>query len=241
MAYLETTNSSVQAVLVSFLDLLTPPNWVIVEGQDNRVPEPPGSYIVVTPVNKERLSTNVVLWADVAFTGSVSTTTLIVTSVRFGSIDVDAQPSLWGVGVLQCNISSQITGSPGGVGTYQLSGTPGQTIPSQQLAAGQLKIMMPTKATYQVDVHSPDVSSSSDVVQLIATTWRDGVSVEFFDASGVRATPLYCEEPRQTPFTNSEQQYETRWTVDVHLQVNAVVDWPYQYLDNVDVTFVALP
>ena len=33
-------------------------------------------------------------------------------------------------------------------------------------------------------------------------------------------TPLYTDDPRQMPFTNAEQQWEDRWIVDVHLQVN---------------------
>ena len=238
MSYLETTNSSVQATLIAFLNQLTLPGWEIIEGQDSRVPEPAGNYIVVTPLFRERLSTNVTVYADAAFTGSINGNILSVVSVRFGEIDVLSQPALWGVGVVPCNVVAQLPD-----GTYQVAGPP-QMISNLGMAAGELKILQPTKVTYQVDVHSAMVGGSSDLAQTIATVWRDDVAVSFFDQSGVRATPLYCEDPKQTPFINSEQQYETRWTIDVHLQVNAIVDIPFQFMDSAHVTFVpadALP
>lgn len=236
MAYLETTNSSVQAVLVSFLEAIVPTGWDVIEGQDNRVAEPQGNFIVLTPTMKTRLSTNYVAWADVVFTSAISGNSLVISSVRFGTVDVVAQPTLWGVGVGPCNISQQVSGTPGGVGTYLLSGPP-QVVGSQQMAAGLIKVRQATENTYQVDVHSVDLASSSDLAQTISTLWRDEVSVDFFDQSGVKATPLYCEDPRQTPFTDSEQQYETRWIIDLYLQVNAVVDWPMQFMDDVQITF----
>jgi hypothetical protein len=97
--------------------------------------------------------------------------------------------------------------------------------------------MQPTQQTYQLDIHSADLNTSSDLAQTIATVWRDEISTDFFDQSGVRATPLYCEDPKQTPFVNAEQQYETRWTIDVYLQTNSIVDWPMQYADQLQVTF----
>jgi hypothetical protein len=54
------------------------------------------------------------------------------------------------------------------------------------------------------------------------------------EASGV--TPLYAEDPRQTPFTTAAAQFEDRWSVDIHLQINPVVQTPSQFADAVDLT-----
>ena len=235
LPYLETTNSSVQAVIISFLNFISNSQWEVIQGQDNRVPEPIGSsFIVVTPTLKERLSTNVDVFADVAFNAAVSGLILVVSSVRFGTINTIIQPVLWGIGVVPCNILSQISGTLGGTGNYFLSGS-AQNIAQGKMAAGVEKILTPWQVTYQIDFHSAD-GSSSDMAAMFTSAWRDEVAVDFFSQSGIRATPLYCETPRQTPFINAEQQFEWRWTVDAHLQVNAITDWPMQFADNVIVT-----
>src|SRR5215475_1385480 len=54
------TQSQVQTALVSFLASVLPAGVEIVEGQDNRVPEPTANdFIVIWPIRDRRLSTNV--------------------------------------------------------------------------------------------------------------------------------------------------------------------------------------
>ena len=47
-----------------------------------------------------------------------------------------------------------------------------------------------------------------------------GLGTELFEAAGAVATPLYTEDPRQMPFINGEQQYESRWVVSAVLELD---------------------
>jgi hypothetical protein len=93
--------------------------------------------------------------------------------------------------------------------------------------------MHPVKVTIQLDVHGPN---SADNAQIISTLFRSDVAINNFVASGVDVTPLYTGEPRQMPFTNAEQQTETRWIVEVVMQCNPVITSPQDFADQVSVT-----
>lgn len=75
------------------------------------------------------------------------------------------------------------------------------------------------RVTIQLDVHGP---ASADNVQVIATLFRSDWAVDQFAASGFDVAPLYASDPRQIPFTNGEQQVETRWSIDLAMQCNPV-------------------
>ncbi|KVS50696.1 hypothetical protein WK39_27945 [Burkholderia cepacia] len=65
MIALSFTDRQALAALRMFLLSLVPDGVEIVRGLDNRVPEPPGAdFIVVTPILRERLSTNVATYRD---------------------------------------------------------------------------------------------------------------------------------------------------------------------------------
>ena len=66
--------------------------------------------------------------------------------------------------------------------------------------------------TFQVDVHGPN---SADNTMLISTYFRSDYGIQLFKSSNAYVEPLYCSDPRQIPFINSEQQVETRWSIDV--------------------------
>ena len=92
------TQSDVQVALRSFLLSALPSGMVVIEGQDNRVPEPTsGDFAVFTAIRRERIETNVDDYIDTAFTGSIATTVLTVSAMRFGSIAVGNQ--VFGVGI----------------------------------------------------------------------------------------------------------------------------------------------
>jgi len=226
------TESQTFAALRSFLLSILPAGIEVVRGQDNRVPEPEGSdFVVMTPILRERLETNVDTYSDTAFIGSISGATLTVTSVSLGAIAAGAQ--LLGNNLAGNTVVTALGTGAGGIGTYTVS--PSQAVASQVIAAGTQMLLQPTKVTIQLDVHGPN---SGDNTQIISTTWRDEYAVDQFATSGVDVTPLYASEPRQVPFMNAEQQFENRWTIDVVMQANQVVTVPQQFASALNVELI---
>ena len=88
------TQSQIMTALRSVLLAILPSGVAVIQAQDNLVPEPAGSdFVVMTPLMRTRLETNVDAYADAAFTGSVAGTTLTVSAVRLGAITVGATVS----------------------------------------------------------------------------------------------------------------------------------------------------
>ena len=88
-----------------------------------------------------------------------------------------------------------------------------------------------TCLTIQIDVHGP---ASGDNAQTISTLFRDEFSTSFFDASGLDAQALYTSDPRQIPFINGESQWETRWSIDLAIQINQVIQVSQDFADQLD-------
>lgn len=213
---------AVCTVLATFL----PSTVEIVVGQVNRVPEPSSpDFIVMWFLTKPRLSTNIDEWADAKFIGSITSTTLTISDVDFGSLRVGSP--VYGVGVtLGTSITALGTGT-GGVGTYTINNA--QTISSQVIAAGTTNVLMPSEVRIQMDVHGPN---SNDYSTMITALFRDDYAVQAFKATAVDLSPLYADDPKQIPFINAENQYENRWVVEAKLQANLrVLDIPQQYSD----------
>ena len=225
-----------QAVaLRSFLLSVLPAGVEVIQGQDSRVPEPSNvDFVVMTPITRERLATNYILWADCTFVGSASGTTLTVTSVTRGTI-ANGAPLFWPVSPYS-GLTIAYAGGTGGPGTYTLSGPLTFT---GEMAAGQIVLTQPTKVCMQLDFHSANVGDSSDMVETISTLFRSEIATDSFDASsGGAVWPLYADDPKQAPFQNAEQQYETRWSLDAYLQANQAVDWPQQFTETAVVTII---
>jgi hypothetical protein len=188
----------------------------------------------MTPITRERLSTNYTAWADCSFTGSASGMTLTVTSVQRGTI-ANGAPLFWPLTPFS-GLTIAYAGGTGGLGTYTLSGPLTSAGP---FAAGQVVLTTPTRVCMQLDFHSANVGDSSDMVEAVSTFFRSEIATAAFDASsGGSVWPLYADDPKQIPFVNAEQQYETRWTLDAYIQANQVVDWPQEFLDQAQVTIV---
>jgi acetylornithine deacetylase/succinyl-diaminopimelate desuccinylase-like protein len=217
MPVLSLTEAQTFTALRGFLTTVCPVIEVV-RAQVNRVPEPAGTdFIVMTPLFRRRIETNVDTYTDAAFTGSITGTVLTVTKVLAGKLLAGA--IIFGTGVTSgSSVVNQINGTPGGIGTYTV--TPSQTVGSGIIAAGIAANLQPTKVTVQIDVHGP---ASADNAQLISTLFRDEYAVNQFAASGFDVTPLYTSDPQQTPFDNGESQVEYRWTMDAVMQCNPVV------------------
>lgn len=233
------TEDEVELALWNFLTLLVPSSVKIVRAQVNRVPEPEGSdFIAFTPVFQERLSFNRDEAADVCFVGSIAGTVLTVTQLLLGTI-LDGS-TLFGTGVtVNTVIVDQASGTPGGLGTYNVDKS--QTVLSARMASGALVHTQQVQATFQLDIHG---DAGGDTSRIVTTMFFDDYAVEQFAALNTMVSPLFCNDPKQLPFVNAEQQYEDRWVMEVTMQVNTIVTAPQQYADalavdlvNVDATY----
>ena len=233
MITLSITEANVFKALGDFLVSVLPVGVTVVRGQQNRVAQPASvDHVVMWPLNKLRLSQNVDEYSDIAFIGSITGTTLSVSSVLEGVIAAGLYLSAENIAV-DTHITAILTGT-GGVGDYRI--TPTQNLASRPMQAGSKDHMQATQITIQVDVHGP---SASDNAQRISTLLRDEYGTESFRNSGFNIAPLYSNDPRQIPFTNAEQQIEAKWSVEVVLQANPVVSIPQQFADVVEVALIS--
>lgn len=213
----------------------------VVAGQQNRAAEPANPYFVVfTPIGFERIETNFDAWADVQFQGSISGDVLTVATVAFGQVLPNA--TVFGTGVAaNTAVLRQISGTPGGPGTYSVSG-PSQTAPTQTMASGAIEITQGGILTVQTDFHSPD-TLAGDFAQTVSTLLRDEYGTSFFanlDPPLNGVTPLYADDPTQRPFQNAEALWEWRWSLDVKLQVNQIVSVPQEFFTATEVVPVSV-
>ena len=232
------TQSQIQTALVNFLTAVLPAGVPIVAGQNNRVPPPAANnYVVMTPIRRFRLATNIDTTQDVKFTASIAGVVMTVMAVAFGTIAMGSTISGTGVAA-STTINEQISGTPGGIGTYQLSGA-AQTVGLESMAAGQLSLMQETEITFQLDFHSQNVLDSADMAQIVSTAFRDEYAVDQFASQpngGYGVVPLYADDPKQVPFINDSNQYETRWMLEAKVQCNQTIVVPLFYADVVNLT-----
>src|SRR5690242_883670 len=104
----------------AFLDSILPAGTEVVVGQVNRVPQPKGTdHIVMWPIMRNRIATNIRSEGDVKYVGSITGTTMTVSDAQSGQIAVGNY--VFGVNVLDGTKVDQILTGTGGVGTYQLN------------------------------------------------------------------------------------------------------------------------
>jgi hypothetical protein len=229
-ATLSLTESQTLTALRSFLLSVLPAGVEVLRSQINRVGEPQGDdFVMMTPLMRQRIATNIDTYQDCAFTGSITGNTLTVTEMSLGTITVGA--TLFGIGILAgTTITAEGTGT-GGIGTYTVSQS--QTVASEVMACGSVNMLQKTQATVQIDVYGP---ASADNTQIITTAFRDSFAVDAFQASGFDVSPLYADDAHQAPFINAESQYQDRFTFKCYLQVNPIVTVPQQFADQLEAT-----
>jgi hypothetical protein len=98
------------------------------------------------------------------------------------------------------------------------------------------QVLQSTKYGIQLDVVGKDANESSDVVQVLTTTWFSGMAADALRASGI--APLYNDDPRYAPWTNGENQWEHRWIVNLFLQANPALVFPSSSFAGVNVGVV---
>jgi hypothetical protein len=81
-----------------------------------------------------------------------------------------------------------------------------------------------TQIDVQLDIHG---AGGTDNAQVIQTLFRSAYAYDFMAASGV--FPLYCDDGKQVPFINGEQQWEDRWIINAQLAATPIVSTPQQF------------
>jgi hypothetical protein len=225
----------VQTALVTFLTAVLPAGMPVVQGQDNRVPEPAGTdFVVFWPLRRPRLATNIDSYVDAVFTGYITGTMLTITAVSFkyaGKIGVGS--TVFGPNVTPGTVVTALGTGTGGLGTYTVS--PSQTAASAVIAAGTTSLLQETEVVFQLDVHGPN---SSDNAQVISTLMRDEIAFRYFKPASTGVSPLYADDPHQVPFMNAEQQYESRYVVEAHMQAQQAVIIPQEFFDEIEVDLI---
>jgi hypothetical protein len=207
-------------------------------GVNTRVPEPiVGDFVILTQgPSQTRLEWNETSYADNVLTGSISGTTLTVSSVAKGAVPIGALlfDGNWPQVVIPNTVvQQQLTGDPGGIGTYQVSVS--QQLNTEALYAGQRSDVAAAEWVVQLDIHGPN---SSNNVRAVATMFRSDYATDWFAAQGLQIAPLFCDDGRYLPFENAEQQMEFRWVMEAHFQVGAVVTTPQQFFTQAKVETV---
>lgn len=234
------TEATCFQVLGDFLTSVLPAGVEVDQGQVNRVPAPAGTnYVMMFQLRRTRLGTNETAYADNDFTGSIAGTVLTVSAVT-ALTGPGIQPGMQVVdgaypNVVAANtvVLSQTSGTPGGIGTYEVS--PTQTVGSETMYASQRQDLEETEFVVQVDVYGP---AAGDNAQLVSTLLRSEVATSFFAAANPAVSPLHADEPRQLPLIDGERQFEQRYSIEVHLQVNPVVGTPQQVFTKATVDLV---
>lgn len=201
--------TKLRAFILSILQIGIP----VYTTQVNRVPQPRDTdFVMVTPMMIRRLRTNEDFFTDAVFTGSIADDVMTITAVEYGELKVGSV--VLGVDVEVPTVVVAILTGSGGIGTYEV--TPSQTIASRTLTAGYAEFEHGADMSIQLDVYGPESCGNSAI---IATMLRDDYATTYFEDTPAM-TPLYCDDPRQMPFINEEGQFEFRWIVMAHLQVN---------------------
>ena len=94
-------------------------------------------------------------------------------------------------------------------------------------------VQQATRIDIQLDVYGPQ---STNYGQAITTLFRDDFGCDFLSPYGIQ--PLYCDDGRQMPLVNGEEQYEARWMILASLQANPAVSTPAQFADTVAANIV---
>lgn len=89
--------------------------------------------------------------------------------------------------------------------------------------------------TVQCDCYGPLAQDNATIIQAL---WRDEYGVLQLATSGFDITPLYTSEPRNLTFINDQDQYEYRWSVDLHMQVNPILTVPQQFAAQLRMTAI---
>lgn len=78
-------------------------------------------------------------------------------------------------------------------------------------------ITKPHDVVIQIDCYG---SQSFEWATVLSTLLRDEYATSRFNAD---IQPLHADDPKQMVLINAEQQYEERWMIEAHFQVNSAI------------------
>lgn len=107
-----------------------------------------------------------------------------------------------------------------GLSTDKTAFIPGQSNPGNETHSRS------TQWNVQLDCYGPD---ASDIANLIATAFKTDYAAQQLATAAIEIQPLYANDPRQMTIVNAEQQYESRWIVELAFQYNPVVTLPQDF------------
>ena len=95
----------------------------------------------------------------------------------------------------------------------------------------------PMELTVQVSAFGV---GAGELIQVVASTWRDMYAADWFSTSGFDIAPLYFIGPRRTPFITGEKQYTEHWNIDLHMQATFVTTLPQAFATTGEVITTAV-
>lgn len=121
------------------------------------------------------------------------------------------------------------------IGTHRLStNVDTYTDPGTNPGAKNSEVSMQFRV--QLDVHGPN---AADNAATIVALFRDEYACVQFATVNPDIQPLFCEDPRQMPFINGENQYEQRWMIEAFIEYDPVIQTPQDFASQVEVNVVS--
>lgn len=229
------TQSEVFMCFRTFLLEVLPAGMEVFIFDGNRIPEPKGTeFLIMTPMRRDRLATNIDTSVDAKFTGSIVSSTLTVTDAIMGDVRIGAR--LFGVGVIPgTTIIGRLSGM-GGEGTYVVS--PPQDLQEQVLSSGWKELHESVQLTMQFDIHGKEATTCAGYAQMLSTILRDEFGVMRIAELNPHVAVLHADAPIQMHFANDQQQNEYRWILEAYFEVEQFVLVPQQFADSVVVGLI---
>ncbi len=100
-------------------------------------------------------------------------------------------------------------------------------------AVGSRQTTRSTRVGVQLDFYGPN---ATDNAQTFNQLFQDMYGCDFLRPFHVQ--PLWCDDGRQMPLVDDEEQYVTRWMVHALMQINPTVSTSQEFADMLDVTLV---
>lgn len=100
-------------------------------------------------------------------------------------------------------------------------------------ATGTRETTRSTQVGCYVNFYGPN---ATDNAQVFNQLFRDLYGCDFLRSFAVQ--PLWCDDGRQMPLIDSENQFVTRWMIHALLQINPTVSTTQEFADTVAVTIV---